>query len=361
MKKNLLSPPLAAAALCVLIVVGWAGYTLVQRSAAERKNNTVELCLDWSELSDLCYRNNYPVGTFLGRAQAIGVASVSLDEETLGSLVRSGKVLYFARNEYQNLKLLDLLEPGANIQGESLLTADTIFAEQLKRQLAARHHLPLKAGTYGKYTVLSLNFQEGKAPSFWNESIPLGVSPDKVRAITVADLKVVIRPANLNDAYVCFQDTDTSLISGFMSDGKEVPGYPGAEQLFAMRLRQYGIKQVPLEFSQVYGSAALEAAAPELIVRGHTVTVPEMNKNLSGTFWIARFRRAARERGLRFMYVHLWANKNTEDNLMYVRSLAQRLKNDGFILGETRPPAYPARGRLPSGRILPCCWRARAP
>jgi hypothetical protein len=44
------------------------------------------------------------------------------------------------------------------------------------------------------------------------------------------------------------------------------------------------------------------------------------------------------------MYMHIWQNKNIEDNFIYLRSVARGLKSDGFRLGAARPPDYPARG-----------------
>jgi len=73
MKTKLFAPAFLVAAVCALIVLGWSAITLYHRASAERGNNTVELCLDWAEISAYCYRNGYPLKTFLGRAQAIGV------------------------------------------------------------------------------------------------------------------------------------------------------------------------------------------------------------------------------------------------------------------------------------------------
>ena len=91
-----------------------------------------------------------------------------------------------------------------------------------------------------------------------------------------------------------------------------------------------------LEFSRQRGTSGLLAAFPERVIRAHTLSEEEMAQAGPDRV-VARYLRAVRERGARFLYVRLFPGLSSDDNLVFVRRLADALKEEGFELGRARP------------------------
>jgi hypothetical protein len=91
-----------------------------------------------------------------------------------------------------------------------------------------------------------------------------------------------------------------------------------------------------MEFGRQMGGRALAETFPERVIRGHTLDEDEMTR-LTPEDAVARLRRAARERGVRFLYARFFPGLSVEGNMAYVRALSHALKEDGFTLGPARP------------------------
>lgn len=324
------------------VICLWALYTIAYRIKAERANNTVELCIDFNQAVDLCQANNYPLADFLARCQAIGAVSVAVREETPNTLALSRKIIFFDESDFSRFNVLDLLSGGSELRPGSILTADKVLTEQTARQFSERYNLTVKQSRIGKYRVFSPDFPSGFRPAFWNKDMPLGFSPEKVDLITKSGMRVVLRPLNAgNPQWLDISNPEN--VSGFLWDGKEVPGYSGREDVLGAALLKNNIKYVDLEFNYVTGNGKIEKRVPFLAVRGHNIGIQEMNKSFSQGPWLTRWERAVKERGIRFLLVYFWDNRPIEENISYLRTLARNLKNDGYTLGTANPPGYPAR------------------
>lgn len=105
-----------------------------------------------------------------------------------------------------------------------------------------------------------------------------------------------------------------------------------------------------LEFSRQRGTSGLLATFPRRAIRAHTLSEEEMAQ-AGPDLVVARYVRAVRERGARFLYVRLFPGLSSDDNLAFVRRLADALREDGFAMGPARPryaDFAPPLWRLPS-------------
>ncbi|MGA2091734.1 MAG: DUF5693 family protein, partial [Endomicrobiales bacterium] len=255
-----------------------------KRIVAESKNPVVEICLDFNSINNVALHTGVPVKRILDAARTAGVSSVALLEDCLGQSEASDELL--------------------------------------------KCRYAMTAGTPP---------QGGFTPEYWNQSLPIGFSQEKINAIESAGLAVVLRPQNMGDpawmtAHNAFAGRKVLL------DGKEVPGYPDQVEVF---------KHLPdnplvvLEFTSVAGIETLKQAFSHRIIQGHTIYPAEQIKNASDDIWIARWVRAVRERNNRFLLVYLREQSSLERNMTYLERITDSLGRAGFRPGLVSAPGYP--------------------
>lgn len=91
-----------------------------------------------------------------------------------------------------------------------------------------------------------------------------------------------------------------------------------------------------MEFGRQRGQAALQKIFPQRIVRGHALNEEEMAV-ASPHSVVGRFRRAVRERGVRFLYVRFFPGVPKGANMDFVGRLAGALRADGWRLAPASP------------------------
>ena len=321
----------------------WTAVSCVLRIGSEAKNDTVEICVDWDEVCDLCALNGYPPGDFLERSRAIGAASVALGEETLSSLSCSGKVVFFSMPEYSRARMLDIAAQGGMVSNNLIASQDQDIAKGLADILQGRYNVSVKTQKAGKYYLLYPSLDPVFTPAYWNENIPLGFYKDRQKFLISKDLKAVYKIRS--DGYPAWiKGVSTENVSGIMWDGSEVPGYGGRESDLSGILKDRKIKYIGMEFASFSGEENIEKSLPGLLVRGHTINEAELARNHGAAFWLSRWMRAIKERNIRFVYFHFWKNMPVEENISYLRIAARNIKDAGFKLGTADPPAYPSRG-----------------
>lgn len=153
------------------------------------------------------------------------------------------------------------------------------------------------------------------------------------------------------------------LISAYLGAGPAVWGYPDGIAL--SRLIAATPWTLPwVEFSRQKGLASLAKTFPERLVRAHGMDEDEMALSTPGQS-VARFRRAARERGVRFLYLRFFPGLSLEQNISYIDHLAVSLRRAGLTLGRAAPrlragppipgeKAIPARARQALALVLAC-------
>ncbi len=117
--------------------------------------------------------------------------------------------------------------------------------------------------------------------------------------------------------------------------GPAVPGYPDTGAVEAWIVSS-SLTLPWVEFSRQRGTSRLLRLFPERILRAHTLTEEEMNQ-AGPEQVIARYRRAVRDRGARFLYVRLFPGLSLETNIEFLGALAGALREEGCVLSRAAP------------------------
>jgi hypothetical protein len=268
----------------MLVVALAVAITIIERISAESRPAAVELSLDFNAVNAVALHSGVSVKSILDSARAAGASSVVLSEQSLG-------------------------------QGPS-------SPELLRRRYGMASGTPPRG-----------RFQ----PEFWNASRPTGFSTEKIKTIESAGLSVVLRPQNAGDPVWLAADKN---VTGrkIVLDGKEVPGYPDPADLFE---HLPDILLVVLEFTSVSGIEKVKQSFPRRIIQGHTIYPLEQTKNMPDAVWVARWARAVRERGNRFLLVYLRDQETLERNVAYLKTISAAVRREGFQTGVVKAPAYP--------------------
>jgi len=332
--------------LIFFIIVGLvvAGIITYNRSELESNFKQVELVMSLNELRELFYQEGYDEIELMAKIKNSGINSIAVHENTLESLVFSGKILYFSDKELNKLNFfLKSIDPFKKFQlspGEAYIIFkdknDYLrIKENLQRQLG--EDLVSDLG-FLPYIGLKVKGSEEKLAD-----LGLGFSEEDIELIRNLGFQVILRfknfpQINKEDIEFKFKDSDkTGKISGVIFEGETVLGYPSKENLIytaeLLKIKEYpfGI----IEFAGQKGIETIAHQASELAVRVHSITKEEMeiiSKQKATERWI----RAAKERKVRIFYIKPFMKSNSnliEDNVSYIRTITEELEASGFNTG----------------------------
>ncbi|MCX5778919.1 MAG: DUF5693 family protein [Elusimicrobia bacterium] len=260
------------------------GTTIVKRISIESRVAPVEICLDFNAANIVALRCGIPITTVLAAAHDQGVSSALLSEESLGQVV------------------------------------------QLSDSQKSRYGISSKTSPNGSFL-----------PEYWNASLPVGFSQEKIKSIESSGLSVVLRPQNMGDPLWIVADKK---LTGrkILLDGKEVPGYPKPAVLFSHLPDNL---LVVLEFASGMGIDEVKRFFPRQIILGHAIFPSEQFTMASDEMWIARWMRAVRERGNRFLLVYLREEETVARNVARLEQLQNAVRAEGFVVGPVTAPLYP--------------------
>ncbi|MBC7287743.1 MAG: hypothetical protein H5T86_06805 [Armatimonadetes bacterium] len=174
--------------------------------------------------------------------------------------------------------------------------------------------------------------------------VGLGYDPTAVAQIKRAGLGIVARPrpALVSTPEAVRGSLELAAETGardVVFIGNEVVGNPGALTATASALQTLGLRYGMVEMSPQFGADALARLMRGNLIRVHSVSELEMHQ-LRPAEAIQRYVRAARERGVRLLYVRLVpvADQNIlTANADYVERLRRSLEAQGFRAGEPEP------------------------
>jgi hypothetical protein len=308
-----------------VIIVPWTAQKVLERHRAETANRTVEIALDWSEISVYSRTRGISPEDLLARCRPNGVSGLVVDEDTLDSLIARGAAAH---------------EPSGGFR-----FIDRESALSIAALLKVRYGVPSAiTGTAIKPPLAPDSLAAfGKA-----RDIPVGFNADTIRSLSAEGMDIVLRPLNAGNPewLAAVRGTENY---GFILDGKDIPGASGNERFITDLINAGNGRFIAMEFTAPLGMPFLKRTAAQRMVWGHTITPQELEKNLDAGFWIKRWIRAVRERGNRFLLVHIWPQRSVEENLRYIGKISETVTNAGFALGTAQPPAYPyspATGRI---------------
>jgi hypothetical protein len=191
-----------------------------------------------------------------------------------------------------------------------------------------------------------VNILSGVDPKKVDLYIPSkGLSSSKIKLINNAGLSVIPRirnTLNINGTIINDKIKDLSDYETVIFAEEEVLGYPNYLKETAKALRSGSLKYGYVEFGKQMGDSALASFIGGNLVKVHSIPPDEL-ENMSKEEAVQRFIRAARERDIRILYVHLFQYPDSggdllSTNLSFVSALTKELLGGGFVVGKASMP-----------------------
>lgn len=319
--------------LIVITLVGLcaAGRILWKRAAYEKANRTVQIAVDLPSLSALM-PPGLPHSLAVGRLKTLGVDSFGVYEFKAKELMDNHDMIAY-RAWPEALSTIGMNDPGnliITMPGEwirgfvpSYIT--TYFGEKACIAQAAGCRIP----DIGPKNLESLTF------GLHNTGLDINVIPRLSNTPFENEKTISLKMAALD------RITKPSVI---VFDGDSVLGYPKLLDSVAEEIRNRpGWSVGLLDMVEQDGAKQLAWKLPGRVIPAHGISEDEMKKNPPAKA-VARFRRAVRERGIRFLYVRLYPNyfglpapEALDENIDYVEDIVKGVKADGYEIGTAQP------------------------
>lgn len=350
--------------LVVVTIIGLAASLriLIKRAAYEKANRTVQIAIDLPSLTAQL-PPEVDADSVVKRLGEIGVTSYGVYEFKAKELFANHDILFYRAWP----EVLSSVGDGGDNPGNVVLRAENPWAAPVMESYMKAYFGGVHCGkdsegrgfclipdigdkvqdlTFGLHqTGLDVNV----VPRFFN-------TPFENEKTIAEKMKAL---DGLKPGVIVF-DGETALGFPKLLDvtQKELEKRPGWSIGIVDMVEQNGVKQLSWKL-------------PGRVIPIHSVSDKEMAKNPPEKA-LTRFRRAVRERGIRFLYVRLYtpdfygkdAAGALEENMDFIQKLADGIKSDGYTVGEAKPltpfiVSRPMRAACVAGAVALAgllCW-----
>ncbi len=315
-------------ALPVLLAALVATTVAVERVHLERATRQVALVADYGEVEALAAYADVPLGEALSALQKAGLTAVAVEEPLVDALVNNG-VLHIMSRIDQDLLFL---------AGDS---------QQAKAAFAS-----LKRRFGGRFSQKNESAVVIDAPPGAVLMGGAGLDPSAFGAVRKAGLEPIARLFNspgLNANGIAGSLTEAKALGArvVVFSGDRVLGHRGLVAETAHQLAAQGLIWGRVEFAVQNGEQnlareLLDAGTRGSYARVHSIAEREMAK-LAPELCVERYRRAAKERGIRLCWVRLALDPNAdilETNSRFVQKIAGAIRAEGLPLGRAEVLPY---------------------
>lgn len=304
---------------------------LFQRYRAEARSRAVAMVLDYAQFRALIASTGIAETDALGKFQKSDITGVAITEETLADLQSQGVLQIEVKTTREGFRQTQLLIGDPRV-------ADRV-AEYVPRFVRGATERPPHGdrmelpGPGGGTIYVPGRFDDIKL-------VPTGLDTRAIGVIKAARLEPIGRISNtlgLTEQSMRWELARVKAlgIHTVIFSGEEVLGYRGLVEQTAQAFIDLGLVYGSVEFGKQRGDEDMSKKLVDRLVRVHSIASAEMAR-LSPDEAIERYARAAAERNIRLNFVRLPGNVSAqtfEDNLEYVRQIAQRTAKAGFGFG----------------------------
>ncbi len=311
--------------LLILLICGIAsaGQVISLRHHAEVANSTVEIAIDMDEVQSLAASQGMAsIERLLMELKAAGVTSVAVTETTMADLMSCGMVRVSSSP-------MTIVSDSRAIQASLNRTLVALGIARVSRA--------------GDTVVFSL-------PPTELAKIPVGFGFDSPGIFHArrAGMSLIARAYNYPEAneeslQVLSEELDKLNTKKVIFAGDEILGWPGGVEDTAVALRAARLTFGSIEFAKQKGGEKLEELLRGGYVRVHSISSSEM-ANYQPAAAVERFVRAARERNVRVLYIHLLATNGPDAvklNTDYIADIVSGLNKSGLKIGSAEISADP--------------------
>ncbi|MBD3291313.1 MAG: hypothetical protein GF393_00195, partial [Armatimonadia bacterium] len=311
-----------------LIVIGLLGATwvAVERVMVEQTNTTVGMVVDWDEAVELAASAGVAPVDMLVSLQAGGATHLAISERSVDDLVSSGDIALFTSGER-----VDILSGDENVVQQVARALQARFPGNYERRETGQGELWLNAPAYAvSDSGAGAGYPRAAIEAAKRAGLSIVARPTSVGARTaVAVNRVIEHAADVGASVVVFS-------------GDAVVGFPGMIEQAAQAMRANSLTFGMIEMSPQRGAAELATRLDHEVVRVHSITPEEMTVYPVARA-VKRFVRAARERGVRLLYLRMRPSAPdgiVQANAEYLSRVREGLREIGLTLG-TPSPAQP--------------------
>ncbi len=349
--------------LLVIILIGlaaalWLNYS---RYETEKRNDTVEMAMEYEGLQQLADWEGLPFEAVLKDFKDAGVTSLIVFDTTLQKLNNKGIVYAVTGRE---LLQGNISSRFAGIPQDKII-ADAVYITQgaspaafkeVEEDLALRYDAqrieivsenPRIIRVMGDPRVLEGDNYDTKMPLM---QAPLGLSTEEMQVISSAGFNVIVRPQNylpvtekqIDSIFDRIDKSGANVVS-YIGCGKEVVGFPDKLDYMAEKLLEHNMvfgmveHYTQLQFAPMEGLIPLAEKMDYRAVRSYIIDKAEQRK-LKMPEALRRWALTDEERNIRINYIKpFMLPQNGRDilelNLDYVSSIAKDVQARGFKLG----------------------------
>jgi hypothetical protein len=326
-------------------------YLGLMRFMAESGGKNVELVLDLNDLKKMAAYEKKPLGEVLAEIKKLGITELGVFEQTLPDANAIGEIYYAKGAGLTRLK--NLPAPLATLVGQGKIKGDRTYIyvpdEVVRKRIATQLFWAL-----GDKGLRFLGRDVLEADELEEDLRLLGLGISESQRLYLARQGFKIIPRVWNDPHYHLGNLEGKIAALrpyglIIFDGEEIIGYPDAMPALADALQKNLLNYGYVEIVKQDGDQRLKKLMGEKVVRVHSVPKDELAKISKGEA-IDRFVRAARERGVRLIYLRPFLPPQVDAfpvayNLSYFRELVTRLQGAGYTLG----PAEKGRALSPQG------------
>lgn len=314
--------------LLLLVIAGLAASVCVlnRRHDAEERHRAVEIAVDLGEVRALAASSPQSVTDVFRSLKASGATSVAITEATMRDLLSTGQASLVKVGSREAGGLYSVRASSASVQAflDEALRAEGFSAGALEMDPSEIAAIPLGFGL-DRDIARVLRRDQGYRIIARAQNFPSPARFEALRAQT----------RELGAGKVIFA-------------GDEVLGWRGAEGQAASLLESGRLLFGAIEFGKQKGSEKVERLLDGRYLRVHSISMAEL-ANYQPAAAVERFVRAARERGIRVLFVHLpfaGGEGALEQNLDLLSAIERDLRRSGLAPGDASIVGDPQPSRL---------------
>ncbi|NQU16581.1 MAG: hypothetical protein HQ564_00830 [Candidatus Saganbacteria bacterium] len=303
------------------------------RYQIEQENKTVELVSDYADLEKIAALSKSPLSKILKDIKKQGITSIALLEQTPAQASADGE-LYFASGAgiLSNRGLSPFLKSYAD---RGLIAKDKTYF-LIKDPAVRKRVLNHLEASFSNKKIKFLGRSIIEIDENVSEIRNLGIGFSERVLSQVAGFRIIPRLANEQKYNI---EKKIALLKGLdtiVFEGEEILGHPNKIPVLAEALKNNGINYGYVEIIKQFGNTELKKSMGNHTIRVHGISQDELKKT-DPKVAIDRFIRAAKERGIRMLYIRPYLKTQSFD-IEYFSSIRSGIKKAGFRIGKASSP-----------------------
>jgi hypothetical protein len=297
-----------------------------ERVIFERSNNDVEMVLSYKEVCRLALLAGVERDDLFKYIKDNSyISSIVVEEDTLEDYVNDGKATLLRGSEVMNLYRVGYINRHilTHLYKQTRVKPDSyyIFTDEKDDYERIRDYLIAEFGKDGITQIGRWNIIEVMDEKEDLLKIGLGISKPLVKKLSNIGFSVILRLHNsdrLNESVIRKKFSVLNVLGNVQTiifEGDSVLGYPSQMEHVQKKIADHDLKVGLIEFVNQHGMKDIALKTPKSVVRVHSITKSEM-ENLSSEKAVSRYVRAAKERGVKILFLHPFYDQYQSDGII---------------------------------------------